>query len=243
MSIRIPAVRCIGATVVRARHQALVARPLAFTRPLSTTTPRLGDNSVSYEDLKKYTKQPSAVSSVPSCANRSGGAKSEPRSSSRSDPPLTRRTSLSLTRGSPTRLHPTPFLRPSTSRFPVWQRLSPPTSTRAPSRRYVVDDWMCTNMAGVGGWSNHLEPVVSYPPFTLSLRNVSIHLLDRTALTPSQNFSFPKPSNDQKLIFLDRSGKNAPKAVDIVKKLGYPNARGVSGGTREWNEKQKQEKK
>lgn len=58
-----------------------------------------------------------------------------------------------------------------------------------------------------------------------------------------QDFGFNKPSIDQKLIFLDRSGKNAPKAVEIVKGLGYPNARGVSGGTQEWNEKQAKEKK
>lgn len=53
-------------TALRRTAVILPGRALATARPLSTSTVRLADkgssNSVSYEDLKKYTQQPSAVS-------------------------------------------------------------------------------------------------------------------------------------------------------------------------------------
>lgn len=59
--------------------------------------------------------------------------------------------------------------------------------------------------------------------------------------TDTQEFAFPKPMPNQKMIFLDRAAKRADAAVEAAKKAGFSQARAYGGGSKEFHQKSKKD--
>lgn len=51
-----------------------------------------------------------------------------------------------------------------------------------------------------------------------------------------QDFAFPKPSYNQKMVFLDRAAKRSEAAADAARKAGYANVRTYGGGVKEYED-------
>ncbi|CAK9779439.1 Rhodanese-like protein [Cutaneotrichosporon oleaginosum] len=50
------------------------------------------------------------------------------------------------------------------------------------------------------------------------------------------DFAFPKPAYNQKIVFLDRAAKRSESAADAARKAGYQNVRTYGGGVKEYQE-------
>lgn len=58
-----------------------------------------------------------------------------------------------------------------------------------------------------------------------------------------QEFAFPRPSKNQKMIFYDRDGKNLAKAAELAEQAGYKNIKNYEGAWQDWQEKEAKNKK
>lgn len=64
----------------------------------------------------------------------------------------------------------------------------------------------------------------------------------RVAHTP-QEFAFPRPRKNQKMILYDRDGKNLSKAADIAAQHGYKNVKNYEGAWQDWQDKEAKSQK